>query len=71
MDVTVGILAGEGGDIFSFEVCSPTWFQNNRAQQPVFARHILFMNEFDKYAIKTTVERLVSEVSGRTWKEIA
>lgn len=71
MDVIVGIQGGEGGDIFGFEVCSPKWFQKNRAQDPAFSRHVLFINEYDELAIKTAVERLVSEVSGETWNEIA
>lgn len=71
MDVIVGTQGGEGGDIFGFEVCSPKWFQKNRAQVPAFSRHVLFINEYDELAIKTAVERLVSEVSGETWDEIA
>lgn len=70
MDVTVGVQGKEGGDIFSFEVCSPKWFQKNRAQHPAFSRHILFVNEYDDCAIKETIGKLVSEASGETWDDI-
>lgn len=71
MDVTVGAQGGAGGDIFSFEVCSPKWFQRNRAEHPAFSRHILFMNEYDRCAIKKAAEKLVAEASGETWDQIA
>ncbi|CAM3600882.1 immunity 8 family protein [Agrobacterium radiobacter] len=71
MDVTVGVIGGEGGDIFSFEVCSPKWFHKNRVDKPTFARHVLFVNEYDEAAIKLAVQQLVNSVFGETWDEIA
>ncbi|WP_425647295.1 immunity 8 family protein [Agrobacterium leguminum] len=71
MDATIGVEGGTGGDIFSFEVCSPRWFQANRAQSPTFARHVLFVNQYDEYAIKRAVEEIVDRASGENWDEIA
>lgn len=70
VDATIGPENGIGGEIFSFEVCSPKWFAANRADSPVFARHVIFLNEYDEKSFQGIVEKLVQETSGENWSEI-
>ena len=66
-DVTIGPEDGDGAEIFSFEVCTPKWFAENRSQSPTFARHIIFMNEYDEVALKKIVEDLEEDMFLMFW----
>ncbi|MEM8836662.1 MAG: immunity 8 family protein [Pseudomonadota bacterium] len=70
-DATIGPENGIGGEIFSFQVCSPKWFSENESHSPVFARHIIFMNEYDEPGFMKIVEDLVANTHGETWHEVA
>jgi hypothetical protein len=70
-DATIGLENEDGGDIFSFEVCTPKWFAQNRSETPIFARHIIFMNEYDEQGFKKIVEDLVARTHGDTWRDVA
>lgn len=70
-EALVGPEGGIGADIFSFEVCSPRWFEKNRGEKGTFVRHILLINEYDPLAIKKVVDDIVSMVSGENWNEVA
>jgi hypothetical protein len=65
------------GESFQFHACSPKWFAENKvshptfATSPIFARHILFMNEYDEEELKKSVSALVEKTIGESWHEIA
>lgn len=73
----IGPEDGLGEEIFQFEACSPKWFAENRvchpifASSPVFARHIVFMNEYDEDELKKSVSVLVEKTTGKSWHEVA
>ena len=71
VDATIGPAEGEGGEIFSFEVCSPRWLELNRTHDATFIRNILIVNIYDQSAIKNALDKLVDGVSGQSWSEIA
>jgi hypothetical protein len=70
-DAVIGITGQEGGDIFSFTVCSPKWFAKQNSEKAVFVRHFIFMNEYDDFALKGLIQELVRNTSGNSWDEIA
>ncbi|MES0870868.1 Imm8 family immunity protein [Pseudovibrio sp. SCP19] len=70
-DATIGIKGGKGGDIFSFEVCTPKWFARERGTAASFMRHIIFVNEYDETQIQKLVVDLVENTIGQDWEEIA
>jgi len=70
-DAVIGISGQEGGDIFSFTVCSPKWFAKQNNDKPVFVRHYIFMNEYNDFALKALIKELVVKTSGNSWEEIA
>lgn len=70
-DVTIGPEGSLGGDIFSFEVCTPRWLLRRECEQPDFVRHTILVDEYDEDAIKNLVRNLVENTTGETWSEIA
>lgn len=83
VDMDIGLAGSEGGDIFTLMVCTPKWFQENVlintpsdpthevVRKSAFGRHYLFVNEFDEEEIESQVQKLVSDVRGKDWHEIA
>ncbi len=71
LDATVGPVGERGAEIFSFRVCTPKWFAKNKSENPTFARHTIFVNEYDEEAILNLVRDLVASASGESWDEIA
>lgn len=70
-DATIGPEGSPGGDIFSFEVCTPRWLLHSSRKRPRFMRHIVLVNEYDEEAVKSAVRDLVENTTGETWREIA
>lgn len=70
-EAIIGLEESEGGDIFSFEVCSPTWLERRCRGKANFIRHVLVVNEYEETAIKSAVNDLVRGICGENWAEIA
>ncbi|NLS19058.1 hypothetical protein HGP16_21190 [Rhizobium sp. P40RR-XXII] len=70
-DVTVGPEGVPGGDIFSFQVCTPRWLAHSAGGKPCFIRHTILMDEYDEDVLKSTVRKLVENTTGNSWEEIA
>ena len=83
VDMYIASKKMDGGDIFTLEVCSPKWFENNVLRPPVvdpthdqqhnavFGRHILFIEEFDFEEIKSAVTEITAKAKGEDWNEVA
>lgn len=69
-EALIGPIEEEGGDIFSFEICTAKWFFTNKNRVTGFARAIIFVPEYDEQTIRKTVTGLVARTSGSTWVEI-
>ncbi|MGE6786275.1 Imm8 family immunity protein [Ensifer adhaerens] len=70
-EALIGPEEGQGYEIFSFEVCTPSWFEENRLDAPTFARHCIFMKEYNSGALIQLVRDAVSSTQGETWTELA
>lgn len=84
IDMTIGPVDQDGGDIFCCTVCSPGWFADNVLKTkrqhpthedvqnpPTFGRHYLFANTFDEELIIGIVRRWVESQEGGDWSELA
>lgn len=83
IDMDIGLASSEGGDIFQLMVCTPKWFQENvlttTPSEPThevvhrlaFGRHYLFVKEFDEAEIEKEVRKMVTNVRGKDWNQIA
>lgn len=71
VEAMIGPAEEDGAEIFSFEVCTPMWFTENRLKSATFIRHIVFVQEYDEDEIKHLIYRLVAETPGSSWTEIA
>ncbi|WP_183721850.1 Imm8 family immunity protein [Rhizobium sp. BK060] len=67
----IGIAGQEGAEIFSFEVSTPSWFAENRMDEPTFVRHWIFMDHYNPQALEALVRRTIADTEGETWNEIA
>ncbi|MGL3609080.1 Imm8 family immunity protein [Rhizobium sp. G187] len=70
-EAMIGPVGEEGADIFSFEICTPKWFEEERNEKAAFARAVVFLRTYDELAAKTIIRKLVDTTSGDTWIEIA
>lgn len=70
-EAMIGPREEESADIFSFEVCTPKWFSKNRLESATFARHIVFVSEYDEQAVKSLIADIVAKTTGNTWVEVA
>lgn len=70
-EAIIGAKGSEGADIFSFQICTPKWLEQNKNGVAVFVRHLLLVSEYDEVLIKQTVADLVSGIAGENWSEIA
>ena len=71
VDVTLSQEGSPGGDIFSFEVCTPRWLAEHGERKPHFIRHVILMDEYDEEGMKSLVRQLVENTTGETWSEVA
>jgi len=67
----IGPQGEKGSEIFSFEICSPRWLEQNRGHEAHFARHVIILSEYDEAVVKKAVVDLVDGTTGETWSEIA
>lgn len=70
-EAMIGPQSENGTEIFSFEVCSPRWFERHRGDKGMFVRHVLLVNEYDEQIIKNAVTDIVEKASGATWRQVA
>ncbi|TQX86053.1 MULTISPECIES: Imm8 family immunity protein [Rhizobium] len=70
-EAMIGPVENDGAEIFSFEICTPKWFAENRLAKATFTRGIVFVPEYDEQAVKMIIADLVAKTSGDTWGEIA
>jgi hypothetical protein len=73
LQVLIGPEAGEGEESFDFIVCSPGWLaQRYSSEAVVFGRHHLLLPfGYDFGRVRKAIVKLVSGVSGESWRDIA
>lgn len=71
MDVTIGPIDFDGGDNFSFLVCTPMWYEKNGLGSGGLIRHVLFVPEYDEGNIKRIVNEMIEKSTGSDWTEIS
>lgn len=70
IEVEIGLAESNGADVFSFDVCSPKWIENN-VSDTLPGYGLLIMKDFDIRDVETWV-RSVSEFSfDCSWNEAA
>lgn len=70
IDIVIGPIEKDGGDVFSAQVCSPKWLIENY-NEPIFCRNLIILERYDEALITRNLERIVDEVERPTWRELA
>ena len=71
IQVDVGIKGQEGAEIFSFNVCTAKWLEENYKDEIVFLRHIILVPYFNYEMLKNRIEKLIKSIHAETWNEYA
>lgn len=72
VQLEIGDERSDTADTFSAMVCSPSWLsQECDRRGPVWGRHFLIGDRFDRNAIRTAIEDFCAGCSGNSWDEVA
>ena len=72
IEVAIGVEGTEGSDSFIFTVTTPKCLEDKiDDNDAIFLRHYNLVKEWSPDLIKGRLEKLVSNTSGKTWKELA
>jgi hypothetical protein len=61
----------EGGEVFSFEVCSSEWIKKQASKGIVIGRHLIIVDEFNFANLKAFIQKIASGCVGENWNEVA
>jgi hypothetical protein len=71
----VGPVGEEGGDLFHFCVCTPSWFASEmdagKVSDPAFGRGLILVSRYDYDRVIELVARYAARCSGDDWEEVA
>jgi hypothetical protein len=65
----IGPNRGEGDELVTFWVCSPTWISNNYSEDP-WLRAMIILPHWDYDALVAAVEELCLGIEGNSWTEV-
>jgi hypothetical protein len=69
---TIGPAGEQGGDLFTFTVCSADWLATQSLPKGfAFQRHTLLLERWDPDLVERAVADLCRRTSGNDWDEIA
>jgi hypothetical protein len=73
MQAEIGPVDVEGGDTFSFEVCTPSGLARrfDAAGRPFWGRGKLIVRAFDPDSVEAALDQYVRSISGNDWGEVA
>lgn len=70
LEFEVGILGKSGGDLFSVEVCTPNWFQENiNFSEITFCNKKLIVFKYDINSIMNKIVDYISSINANSWEE--
>ncbi|MEH6836518.1 MULTISPECIES: Imm8 family immunity protein [Falsihalocynthiibacter] len=76
IEASIGPEKGSSFDNFTFFVCTPQWIASKSINQDfgdfgVFGRHMLVVAEYYWEKIRSMIEKLCAETTGKGWDEVA
>jgi Immunity protein 8 len=73
MQAEIGPVGEEGGDTFSFEVCTPSGLARrfDSERRPFWARATLIVGTFSGEGVEAALSQYVHSVSGEDWQDVA
>jgi Immunity protein 8 len=61
----------DGGDVFSFEVCSPEWIKLQAGKGFIVGRSMIVVDQFNFNKLKAFLQKLAAGCTGENWEEAA
>jgi hypothetical protein len=72
VQLEIGDERSDAADTFSAMVCSPSWLSREcNRRGPVWGRHFLIGDRFDRSAIRAAIEDFCAACSGNSWGDVA
>jgi hypothetical protein len=72
LELEIGILNKEGGDLFNVMVCTPKWFSENyKSVKIIFGLHFIFMFEYEYTILYNMILNYINNIEEETWDGIA
>lgn len=72
IEATIGPVDGDGGDLFSFQLCTANWLRKRYISHAVvFLRHVILVSSYDFKRIEESIEEICVNATGNNWLEVA
>src|SRR4051812_21882126 len=71
LQLMIGPEDGDGEESFDLVVCTPGWLAQRLVDRPLLGRGYLFVQEYRFQALESYLRRLVEQVEGTSWGEVA
>jgi hypothetical protein len=72
VSASVGPAGEDGGELFGFTVCSPTWVAAEELPKGfAFQRHTLLVERWNPEVVERAIADLCRRTEGETWTEVA